>query len=252
MDIGQPRPTSPAIQQNAGNNPVLTQEADQRHHEKTTLLRVHDAEEVRISPDARDYLKRERDLSESQLHATTRQFSSLEANLQDRRVMAHLQRLSSSESLNVRDIHGIGLFEMEGMEPIAIVIGELSPAQQQQMEQRVIQDESAMQALRKLPSTSLSRDAVEEILPALGASSGDLKAMTQVLMRLMLSTMLDSLQSQLKRLDPPLNLHEIPEIPIVNNPTAPDQRQLLKAGIIAIETHLASQEHRIPRNNVLE
>lgn len=254
MDIGQPRPTSASIQQNAGNNPVVTQEADRLHHQQTTSQKIHNAEQVRISPDARDYLKREQQLAESQLRTTTRQFSNVEQSLDDYTVMSHLQRLSSSHSITSDSIHGIGMFEMEGLEPIVGVVGELSPAKQAELEARIVKDEPMMDALRKLPSKPLPPEAVQEILPALSSGSGDLQKMTEVLMRIMLQAMLDGLQTQLEDISAPASTKSASgtyELPVINSPEDPDQRQRLKASIMTVENNLADREHRRPRQDIV-
>ncbi len=254
MDIGQPRPTSASIQQNAGNNPVVTQEADRQHHQQTTTQKIHNAEQVRISPDARDYLKREQQFAESQLRTTTRQFSNVEQSLDDHTVMNHLQRLSSSQSITSDSIHGIGMFEMEGLEPIVGVVGELPPRQQAELEARIVKDEPMMDALRKLPSKPLPPEAVQEILPALSSGSGDLQKMTEVLMRIMLQAMLDGLQTQLDDISAPQATNAASttiDIPSVTTPEDPDQRQRLKASIMSVESNLADREHRRPRQDIV-
>jgi len=251
MDIGQPRPSGAAVQQNAGNNPVVTQEADRSHHQQTTSQKIHTPDKVRISPDARDYLKREQDLAESQLKTTTRQFSGVEHSPQDLKVMERLQSLSNSSELEPDAIHGIGMFEIDGLEPIVGIVGDLTAEQQIALTDKVSGDDQIMNALRELPGKPLPQEAVQEILPALSAGRGDIQKMSQVLMRLMLETMLSGLQGQLAELNTPLDLESKRAIPQVQNENAPGQSQRLKASIVSVESQLAHREGRQPRQDIV-
>lgn len=247
MDIGQPRPTSASIQQNAGNNPVVTQEANRAHHQQSTSQKIHDSDKVRISPDARDYLKREKELAETQLKTKTRQFSGVEHSPEDQKVMNNLQRLSNSSDLDTDAVQGVGMFEIEGMEPIIAIVGDFTVEQQQNLIAKVRQDEQMLDSLRELPGKPLPQEAVQEILPALSSDNSDIQKVTNVLMRLML----EDLQGQLQQLNQPEKSDQLPDMSNLTPIESQNQQQRLKASIFSVESQLASWENRRLRQDIV-